>query len=102
MAQTTLNVRMDEELKQQFDALCSDIGMSMTTAVCIFAKKAVRERRIPFELTADPDACYAERKDTSRRIGAAAGKLILPENFDRSFTEMDAQIAELFEGNGNL
>ena len=53
MAQTNVNIRMDEELKKQFDALCSDIGMSMTTAICVFAKKAVRERRIPFEITAD-------------------------------------------------
>ena len=102
MAQTTLNVRMDDELKQQFDALCSDIGMSMTTAVCIFAKKAVRERRIPFELTAEPDSSYATKRDVSRRIGAAAGKIVLPANFDQTFAEMDAEIADLFEGNGSL
>ncbi len=40
--------------KKQFDKFCSDIGMSMTTAICIFAKKAVKEQKIPFEITADP------------------------------------------------
>lgn len=60
MAQTSLNIRMDENLKKQFDSLCEEIGMSMTTAVCIFAKKAVRERRIPFELTADSDPFFSE------------------------------------------
>lgn len=30
---------MDEDLKKQFDAFCSDIGMSMTTAICVFVKK---------------------------------------------------------------
>lgn len=59
MAQTNLSIRMDEELKRDFDLLCEDIGMSMTTAICIFAKKAVSERRIPFELTAN-DPFYAE------------------------------------------
>lgn len=59
MAQTTVSIRMDEELKKQFDAFCSDIGMSMTTAICVFAKKAVRERRIPFELSADNDPFYS-------------------------------------------
>lgn len=59
MAQTNVNIRMDEELKQQFDAFCSDIGMSMTTAFCVFAKKAVRERKIPFEITADNDPFYS-------------------------------------------
>ena len=59
MAQTNVNIRMDEELKNQFDSFCSDIGMSMTTAFCVFAKKAVRERRIPFEITADIDPFYS-------------------------------------------
>ena len=45
--------------KKQFEAFCSDIGMSMTTAFCVFAKKAVRERRIPFEITADSDPFYS-------------------------------------------
>lgn len=54
MAQTNVNIRMDEELKKQFDKFCSDIGMTMTTAICVFARKAVKEQRIPFEITADP------------------------------------------------
>ena len=49
MAQTNINIRMDTELKKQFEAFCADVGMSMTTAFNIFAKKAVRENRIPFE-----------------------------------------------------
>lgn len=54
MAQTNVNIRMDEELKRQFDEFCSNVGMTMTTAICIFAKKAVRDQKIPFEITADP------------------------------------------------
>ena len=42
MAQTNINIRMDEELKRQFDAFCSEVGMSMTTAICVFAKTVVR------------------------------------------------------------
>ena len=55
MAQTNVNIRMDEQLKKDFDKFCDEIGMTMTTAICVFAKKAVREQRIPFEITAgDP------------------------------------------------
>ena len=54
MSQTNVNIRMDAELKKQFDKFCSDIGMTMTTAICVFAKKVVKEQRIPFEITADP------------------------------------------------
>ena len=60
MSQTNVNIRMDSELKKQFEAFCSDVGMSMTTAFCVFAKKTVRERRIPFEITADYDPFYSD------------------------------------------
>ncbi|MEF9839574.1 MAG: type II toxin-antitoxin system RelB/DinJ family antitoxin [Lachnospiraceae bacterium] len=53
MAQTNISIRMDEDLKKQFDTFCSDIGMNMTTAFSIFAKTVVREQRIPFELKVD-------------------------------------------------
>nr|WP_325200864.1 type II toxin-antitoxin system RelB/DinJ family antitoxin [uncultured Oscillibacter sp.] len=53
MAQTNINIRMDAELKKQFEEFCADVGMSMTTAFNIFARKAVRENRIPFEVGGD-------------------------------------------------
>lgn len=53
MAQTNINIRMDENLKKQFDAFCSEIGMNMSTAINIFVKKVVREQRIPFEIKTD-------------------------------------------------
>lgn len=51
MAQTNVNIRMDEDLKAEFDAFCSDVGMTMTTAICLFAKTVVRRHSIPFEIT---------------------------------------------------
>lgn len=50
MAQATFSVRMDETLKKQFDTLCSDFGMTASTAINVFARAVVRERRIPFEI----------------------------------------------------
>ena len=54
MATTSITIRMDEELKKQAETLFDEIGMNMTTAFTIFAKAAVRQQRIPFELAADP------------------------------------------------
>ena len=54
MAQTMVNFRMDEDLKKKMEKVCSEMGMSMTTAFTIFAKTVTREKRIPFEVTADP------------------------------------------------
>ena len=52
MAQATFSVRMDESLKRQFDTLCQDFGMTATTAINVFARAVVRQRRIPFEIAA--------------------------------------------------
>ncbi len=54
MAQTNLNIRIDEELKNELEATCKDLGMNVTTAITIFAKKVSREKRIPFEVSVDP------------------------------------------------
>ena len=53
MANTNINIRMDADLKRQFEAFCADMGMTMTTAFNVFARKAVREYRIPFEISGD-------------------------------------------------
>lgn len=54
MAQTNINIRMDENLKQQFDRLCNELGLNMSTAFNIFAKTMVRQQRIPFEIALNP------------------------------------------------
>lgn len=51
MAQSTFSVYVDEKLKKQFDELCSDFGMTASTAINVFVRAVVRERRIPFEIT---------------------------------------------------
>lgn len=52
MAQVAFSVRMDGKLKEDFESLCETLGMNMTTAFNIFARAAVREQRIPFEVSA--------------------------------------------------
>ena len=56
MAQSlaAVNFRMDQDLKNNMEAVCKEMGLSMTAAFTIFAKKVCRERRIPFEISADP------------------------------------------------
>ena len=54
MAQVLVNFRMDAKDKKGMEDVCKELGMSMSTAFTIFAKKVGRERRIPFEVSADP------------------------------------------------
>ena len=53
VAQTMINFRMDEELKRSMEETCKDLGLSMTSAFTIFAKKMTREKRIPFDVSVD-------------------------------------------------
>lgn len=52
MAQVSMTVRMDSNLKATFDELCSQFGMSANTAMNVFAKAVVLYRKIPFEIKA--------------------------------------------------
>ena len=55
-----VNFRVDDELKIKAEKVCEDMGMNMTTALNIFLVKLTNERRIPFDVTADPDPFYSE------------------------------------------
>ena len=73
MAQVSMTVRMDSQLKQNFDALCQQFGMSANTAMNIFANAVVMYRKIPFEIRADRErptdglsAFYALRAEAKR------------------------------------
>jgi len=77
MAQATVNFRMDEDLKRGMEQTCREMGMSMTTAFTIFATKVNKERRIPFEVAADPDLSYSDISMNRLKIAIAdarAGK----------------------------
>lgn len=50
MAQVTFSINMDESLKQQFDALCAGFGINSSIVFNELARKAVNERKIPFEM----------------------------------------------------
>ncbi len=55
MAQSVnVNFKMDADVKKRMERACAEMGLSMTAAFTIFAKKVGREYRIPFEVSADP------------------------------------------------
>lgn len=73
-----VNFRMDSDLKKSMEEVCSDMGLSMTAAFTIFAKKVSRERRIPFELNADPFYSESNMKHLKKivdRINNGTAKL---------------------------
>ena len=91
MAQTSVNIRMDADLKRQFEAFCSDMGMSMTTAFCIFAKKVVREYRIPFEIGGDVP------NEETRQAIEEVQRMKADPSLGKSYTDIDLMMNELLE-----
>lgn len=65
-----VNFRMDEQLKRNVEEICQRMGMNLTTALTICCKKIEQERRIPFDVTADPDPFYSESniRELQRRL----------------------------------
>ena len=68
MAQSAVTVRMDSEMKMQFDALCEQFGMSANTAFNIFVKAVIRSRSIPFTIKGAPSALDLFMQQRMRRF----------------------------------
>ena len=54
MMSCNVNFRLDEDVKKNMEQACAEMGLSMSAAFTIFAKKVGREKRIPFEVSVDP------------------------------------------------
>ena len=97
MAQTAMTIRMDNDLKVQFDELCDEFGMSTNTAFNIFARAVVRGRRIPFVIEAPAkEEVVSKGKaafDELRRIVAENGLSGM------SLEDINKEIALAREGN---
>ena len=93
MAQSTLSMRVDENLKKNFDMICDDFGFTSTAAITVFMKAVVRERRIPFEIKAstkeqinrDAWNAFIEMRAQAKESGAQ----------NMSLDEINAEIQEV-------
>lgn len=75
MAQmVNVNFRLEDDVKKSMEAVCTELGLSMSAAFTIFAKKVGREKRIPFEVSVDPfysegNMHYLEKKMQDFKAG---------------------------------
>ena len=83
-----VSIRMDSDLKAQADALFGELGMNMSTAFNIFVRQAVREGRIPFEISLNQP-----NRDTVAAMLEA--ERIAKDSSVKGYTDMDALFAEL-------
>lgn len=89
---TTVSLRFDDDMKKELDEMCSEMGMNLTTFFMIYAKKALRDRKIPFEISAPADPFYSESNLTQIRKAddqVRSGKVVV-----RSIDELEAMADE--------
>lgn len=89
MASTNINIRIDSDLKKQFEAFCNDMGMTMTTAFNLFAKKTVREYRIPFEIGAEIP------NDETKKAMEEVYKMKADPSIGKTYTDVDTMMKDL-------
>ena len=83
MSKTSMSIRLDSEVKEQVQQVFNHLGMDMTTAINIFLKAVAREKRIPFELSADPFYSASNMAHLRRGVAAMnAGKGVEHELID--------------------
>ena len=76
-----VNFRLDAEDKKNMEQVCTELGLSMSAAFTIFAKKVGREHRIPFDVSVDPFYSESNIKELKKRIESVrSGKSTLEEH----------------------
>ena len=78
---TTFSVRMDSTVKESLDEFCAAVGMNTNTAINMFARVVMRDKRLPFDVTMD--RFYDERNIrylTELKADLESGKKKLTEH----------------------
>ncbi|MCL2811932.1 MAG: type II toxin-antitoxin system RelB/DinJ family antitoxin [Clostridia bacterium] len=75
MSTISTTIRLDDNVKRDFETVVNNLGMSMTTAITLFAKATIKHQGIPFAVTLDPfdDPVVRERimQELKRRSARA-------------------------------
>lgn len=88
MSQGNICIRIDENIKKQFDSLCNELGLTMSTAINIFVRRVIREQRIPFALSLND---YNE--ETRKAIEDAENGIGL----SKAYTNVDEMMNDLLK-----
>ena len=64
---TTISLRIDDDMKRELDEMCAEMGMNLSTFYMIYTKRALRDRKIPFDIEAPADPFYSKSNVTQLR-----------------------------------
>ncbi len=89
---TSVNLRIDKDLKAQAEELFASLGMNMTTAINVFLRQSVRDQAIPFQVTAEKNWAH---------ISPYKGNVIKYDNYD-SYVADNLRAADMRVAEGNM
>jgi addiction module RelB/DinJ family antitoxin len=96
MPQINVNIRMDESLKRDFEIVCGEMGLTMTTAFTVFAKAVSSRKEIPFKIAAQSgmplpvaDGEWAELSGKIPVPGCMRGQIHISDDFDTPLDDFE-------------
>ena len=101
-----ITARVDSEKRKAAEMVFSEVGLSTSAAVNLFICAVAMNGGIPFHIgvSRNTTSGFLQEREIPRhatsgvKLGFADGKYHLPENFDTDFDAMDADVADLFNG----
>lgn len=112
MAKSTLKVRMDSELLRELEDFCADVGMSVSTLITVFARRVVKDQKLPFEIKGDipnEETSAAQEEDKHKKADLNFDKIEKMMNDldlskfekrikDLNFDKVEKKMADLLKG----
>lgn len=95
MASTLVQIRVDEDLKNEATQIFEQLGLDLPTAFRIFLKKSVEERGVPFAMKISKPVSLEEGKKAFRKLQKEAKKAGIQ---DMTLDEINAEISAYREG----
>ena len=89
---TTVSLRLEDSMKKDLDEMCSEMGMNITTFFMVYAKRALRDRKIPFDISAPIDPFYS--KSNMSQIEKAAAQVEAGKVVTKTMEELEALAGE--------
>ena len=89
---TTVTLRFDDDMKKELDQMVDEMGMNLTTFFMIYAKRALRDRKIPFEITAPADPFYSE--SNKARLRESERQFLEGRTVTKTMEELEAMANE--------
>ncbi len=89
MAQATITIKTNDEIKKEFSSFCDEIGLNMSATINLFMKTVIREQKIPFEVSLVPNKETIKAIEESEDILSGKVKAKVYNSVDELFEDLD-------------